>query len=391
MSNKNIKSNIWKYYLASSLAQFAFYTPIIQLFYLAHDLTIFKIAILGVVWTIIRMLLEIPSSILADRWERKWTMIISSIFTVLSVITLLYATNFLFFILASVWSAAAYAFLSGTNVAFFYDTLKVLKREKDFDKLWARQQIYQQIPLFISLLSSGFLFNYSQLLPFQLSLVFLVLSLILMFTLHEPKYHKPIKYISVFSHFKQSIQSILKNSYLKMILIFSLFLSLGSDFSYGYGQIYLKQLALPVVLFGIVYTIKSLVVTFASNLAPSLRRKFSYKNMFGLQIITLTILFYLMVLTNNYILGALCFILIGIPYGFFDITKSSYMHQHIQSHQRATIDSMFSFLIALMFLIVEPIFGYLADIYTIKLPFFLITIILTIYSLYYIIYGFKKI
>lgn len=389
--SQQMKSNIWKYYLASSLSLFAFYTPIIQLFYLAHDLTIFKIAILGVVWTIVRMILEIPSSILADRSGRKPTMIISSAFTVLSVITLLYATSFSFFIVASIWSAAAYAFLSGTDVAFFYDSLKALKKEDEFDKLWARQQVWQQIPLIISFVSSGILFAYAPLLPFQLSLGFLVLSLIVTCTLHEPKYHKPIENISVFSHFKQSAQFIFKNSYLKLMLLFSLVFCLGSDFSYGYGQIYLKQLALPVVLFGIVYTFKSLAVTFAANLAPSLRRKFSYQSMFGFEIIAITLLFYIMVLTRSYVLGAICFILIGIPHGFFGISKSSYMHQHIQSHQRATIDSMFSFLVALMFLIVEPVFGYLADIYTIKLPFLLVAIAMTLYCAYYMLYERKKI
>lgn len=390
-SNQQMKSNIWKYYLATSLSQFAFYTPIIQLFYLAHELTIFKIAILGVVWTIVKMTLEVPSSILADKWGRKKVIIISLIFAILQLITLLYATEYWLLVLASIWSAAAFAFVSGTDLAFFYDTLKVLKKEDKFDKLWARQQIYQQIPLIIAFLSSGFLYNFSPLLPFQLSLIFLVFSLSVIFTLNEPKYHKPIENVNVLSHFKQSAQFIFKNSYLKSMLLFTLLFSLGSDISYGYGQIYLKQLALPIVLFGIIYMFKSVLVTVAANFASPLRRRFSYRRMFGFQIIAITILFYIMVITKSYIVGAICFILIGIPHGFFGISKSSYMHQYIQSHQRATIDSMFSFLIGLLFLIIEPIFGYLADIYTMKLPFLLVAITMSLYCLYYLFYGYKRI
>lgn len=390
-SNQQMQSNIWKYYLASSLGQFAFYTPILQLFYLDHNLTIFKIAILGVVWTIAKMLLEVPSSILADKWGRKKVIIIALILAVLQLVTLLYATSYWLLVLASVWSAAAFAFLSGTDVAFFYDTLKVLKREEEFDKLWARQLIYQQVPLIIAFISSGFLYKLSPLLPFQLSLIFLVLSLCVAFTLHEPKYHKPLKDAGVFSHFKQSLQFIFKNSSLRAVLLFAILFSLGSDISYGYGQIYLKQLALPVVLFGIAYTFKSLLVTTAANFAPSLRRRFSYRSMFGFQIIAITILFYIMVLTNNYIIGAIGFILIGIPHGIFGILNSGYMHQYIPSHQRATIDSMFSFLIAIIFLIIEPIFGYLADISTIKLPFLLVAVIMTLYCFYYLFSGHKQI
>ncbi len=390
-SNQQIKSNIWKYYLATSLAYFGFYTPIIQLFYLAHNLTIFKIAILGIVWTIVKMILEVPSSILADKWGRKKVIIISSIFAILQLITLLYATEYWLFVLASVWSAASFAFLSGTDIAFFYDTLKVLKKEDKFDKLWARQQIYQQIPLIIAFVSSGFLYKFSPLLPFQLSLIFLVFSLFVTLTLNEPKYHKPIEDVSVFSHFKQSAQFIFKNPYLKSVLLFVILFSLGSDISYGYGQIYLKQLALPIVLFGIAYTFKSLLVTVAANFAPSLLRRFSYRGMFGFQIIAITILFYVMVLTKSYIVGTICFILIAIPHGLFGISKSSYMHQHIESHQRATIESMFSFFIAAVFLIVEPITGYLADIYTMKLPFLLVAITMSIYCVYYLFYGHKRI
>jgi len=304
---------------------------------------------------------------------------------------LIVSQDYWHFFLASILSAVSFSFLSGTNTAFFYDTLKELKKENEFEKLWARQQIYSQAPLFIAFASSGFLFKLSPLLPFQLSLIFLVGSLFVTLTFKEPHYHKPIEDVSVFSHFNQSIKHIFGNNFLKAVLIFTLLFSIGSDMSYGYGQIYLKQLALPVVLFGIAYTFKSLLVTIAANLSPSLRKRFSYQNMFTFQIIAITVIFYIMVLTKNYIVGAICFILIAIPHGFFEITRTSYVHRHTQSHHRATVESMFSFLVALAILIVEPISGYLADLYTMKFPFLLIAIILTIYCIYYLFCGRKKI
>jgi len=387
----NVKTNIWKYYLATALVHFAFFTPIIQLFFLDNNLTITKIAFLGVIWSVVRIILEVPSGILADKWGRKKVLIISSIFAILYVVMLIGASNYWIFCVASILSAVSYSFLSGTDTAFFYDTLKQLKREKEFEKLWARQHIYKQLPLILAFVSSGFLYKFSPLLPFQLSLIFLIASLIVILTLKEPKYHKPIEEVNVFTHFKLSMKHILDNNFLKTILIFTVIFSIGSDLSYGYGQIYLKQLALPVVLFGIAYTFKSLLVTIAANLAPSLRKKLSYSNMFGLQIILITILFYVMVLTKNYFVGALCFILIAIPHGFFIISKSSYVNKHTPSHRRATIESMFSFVVALTILIIEPTTGYLADLYTIKFPFLLIAIILSIYCVYYLIYGRRKI
>ena len=389
--HNEVKSNIWKYYLATALAYFGFFTPIMQLFYLDNNLTITKIAFLGVAWSIVRIILEVPSGMLADKWGRKKVFAISSLFAVFQIIMIIYASNYWHFIIASILSAVSYSFLSGTNTAIFYDTLKQLKKENEFEKLWARQEIFIQIPLIIAFISSGFLYKFSPLLPFQLSLVFLIGSLLVVLTFKEPEYYKPIEEVNVFTHFKQSMKFILDNSFLRAILIFSVIFSIGSDLSYGYGQIYLKQLALPVVLFGIAYTFKSIFCTIFANVAPLIRKKIDYSGIFALQMILITILFYFMVLTNNYLVGAICFVLIAIPHGMFTVSKTSYIHRHIQSHHRATIDSMFSFVIALSILILEPITGYLADLYTIKFPFLLIAILLTIYSIYYLINGRKKI
>jgi len=391
VKSNSVQSNIWKYYLASALAYFGFFTPILQLFYLDRNLTITKIAILGVVWSLIRIIFEVPSGILADKWGRKKVFAISSLFAMLQVIMFIYADNYWYFIVASIFSAISFSFLSGTNTAFFYDTLKQLKRENEFEKLWARQEIFIQISLMIAFLSSGFIYKLSPLLPFQLSLIFLIASFLVVLAFKEPENHKLIEEVNVFVHFKQSIKFIWNNSFLRTILVFSVIFSIGSDLSYGYGQIYLKQLTLPVVLFGIVYTFKSLFCTIFANVALLIRKKINYDGIFLIQIILITLLFYVMVFTNNYLVGAICFVLIAIPHGLFVISKDSYINRHTESCHRATIASMFSFVVALTILILEPITGYLADLHTIKFPFFLIAILLTIYSVYYLIYGRKKI
>ena len=381
---QKLEGNIRKYYLATALMQFTFFIPIIQLFYIENGLTIFNIALLGVIWSLTRIVLELPSSILADRWGRKRVLIISAMFGTLQLVTLIFASNYWHFLLASAFSAMAFAFASGTNMAFFYDTLKELKRDRDFEKLWSRQLIYEQIPLIIAFLSSGFLFQYSKLLPFQLSLAFLIASFVVIITLREPRYHKPLKNTGMFGHFRDSMRHIAGSRQLRAVLIFSIIFSIGSDISYNYGQIYLNYLAMPIVLFGVVYTFKSLLVTFSGNITLSVRKRISYGNIFALQIIVATVLLYIMVLANNYILGAVCFVLFALPHGFFVISRSGYLHSRTKSFNRATVESVFSFVLAAVFLLVEPVVGYLADLYSIKLPFLLIAIVMTVYCVYYL-------
>lgn len=380
---QNIGANIWKYYLASSLAQFAFYVPISQIFYLDWQLSILDIAVLGIVWTVTKMLFELPSSILADKWHRKGTLIISSLFAIFQIITLLAASSYWIFVLASIFSAIAYAFQSGTDVAFFYDTLKSEGREDQFDKLWARQSIYQQIPLFVSLLASGFLYQISPLLPFQLSLVFLTIALVITCTFREPVIHKPLKEEGFLKHLKTASKTVWHNQQLRFILLFTLVFSIGSDISYGYGQIYLHSLVFPVMFLGVVYTLKSLLVTLAQNLVAPIRKRISYQWLFALQILLMTALFYTLVWVSSPWWGAVAFILIAVPHGLFGVSKSAYMHQHISSSHRATVDSLVSFLLTVVMLVIEPIIGYLADYYGVKVPLGGIAIGLTLYSIWF--------
>jgi len=390
-SDLKTDANIKKFYIITALAAFAFYTPISQLFFLDRGLTIFDMAMMGVVWTVVKMVLEIPSSIVADRWGRKQVLLMSTFLTVLQIVTVIFARSFPIFVLASIWSAAAYAFRSGTDVAFFYDSLKAQNKEKDFEKLWAKQQVYSQVPFVISFLCSGFLFAVSPTIPYWLSLVFLLISGALTFTLVEPKIYSPVgAELKFLGQIKESLLFIFKDVNLRFILLFVLMFSLGSDISYGYGQIYLKYLSLPVVLFGVVFTLKSFVCTVAANMVPRLRKKFSLATLFGFQIGGITLAYYMMVLTKNYWVGAGAIILIAIPHGFFEISKSSYLHQRIQSHQRATIDSMFSFILSVIFLVVEPIIGLLADRYSIKMPFWGVAGVLTVYGVYYLTNGYKR-
>ncbi|MEK6887741.1 MAG: MFS transporter [Candidatus Aenigmatarchaeota archaeon] len=383
-------SNIWKYYLSTALMQFTFFVPVIQLFYLDNGLTIFNIALLGVIWSLTRLVVEVPSSILADKWGRKKVLIIASAFGILQLAVLILASEYWHFVLASAFSAVAFAFMSGTNTAFFYDTLKELKREREFEKLRSRQLIYEQIPLVIAFLASGFLFQYSQLLPFQLSLAFLVASLAVTMSFREPRYHKPIKQ-SIFGHFHSSMKHVVGNNQLKAVLIFSVLFSVGSDISYNYGQVYLNYLAMPVVLFGIAYTLKSLLVTASGNLLPALRKHISYRDIFAFQILAAAALLYVMVFTGNYIIGAVCFVLFAIPHGLFVISRSGYVHQRTKSSNRATVESIFSSMAAVTFLFVELMTGYLGDLYTIKTPFLVIAIVLSVYFVYYLAAERRKI
>ena len=386
---KDIKSNIWKYYLFEALWSLMFFFPIFQLFYLARGLTITQIAFLGVAFSIARVIAEMPSGILADRWGRKKTLFLSQSFFLIDVIILIFFQSFWMFMIAAVFSGLWIAFYSGTANAFLYDTLKELKREKEFEKISGKLYFFTGgIISFVAAFFAGFLFNISITLPYILTAISIFLSLMVITSFTEPRVHKQGRE-SLFIHFKESLMKIVKNEYLGFIVIFGTVLLFGLEYLFHYGQIYLKSLSVPVVLFGVIFGLKGLMEGGGGFFADKIKNRFSYRGIFTFVLLFSLIIIFGLSYLNNYI-GVFVFLLSFFIMGLFRIIQLGYIHKRIESHNRATVNSMISFLIAFIMIIFEPIAGKIADLYSIRLSFFILGCILLLYSVYFFIVKFPK-
>ncbi|MBD3355089.1 MFS transporter [Candidatus Woesearchaeota archaeon] len=384
-----LKSNVWKYFVFEGLWSLVFFFPIFQLFYLARGMTITQIALIGIVFSIARLTMEVPSGVLADRWGRKKTLFLCQIFLIVDMTILIFSQSFWLFLIASLFSGLWIACYSGTGVAFFYDTLKELKREKEYEKLWGKMYMFTATVSFIAAFSAGFLFDISIILPYIFSVTTAFLSLFVIASFTEPKFHRPAEEDSIFLHFKNSIKKIVKNQYIGFIVIFGAILSFSLYYLFVYGQIYLKTIGVPIAFFGIIFAFKYVIEGIGGVSANKIKNKFSYRSIFTFSLLfTIAVIFSLSYL-NNYI-GVIVFLLSFFIMGMFRIIQRGYIHKRVESHNRATVDSLSSFLIALVAVIFEPIAGKIADIYSIQTSFFVLACVLVIYTLYFIIFKFHK-
>lgn len=69
--------------LAEALRTFNFAGPIFTLFLFAKGLTLQEILALGSVVLISGMLFEIPTGVFADRYGRKWSIVVSAVISVM--------------------------------------------------------------------------------------------------------------------------------------------------------------------------------------------------------------------------------------------------------------------------------------------------------------------
>ncbi|MAF50900.1 MAG: hypothetical protein CMH64_02305 [Nanoarchaeota archaeon] len=382
-------SNIWKYYLFEALWSLVFFFPIFQLFYLARELSITEIAFISVAFSISRVTLEIPSGVLADKWGRKKTLFLSQTLFIISMIFIIYSHSFYLFFIAAVIEGAWFATYSGTASSFLYDSLKEIKREKEYEKISGRGYLLTGTVGALAALGAGFLFNIDITLPYKLSIVTMVLSLVVISYFKEPKFHKPLNEENIFSHFKSSMKKVFNTEALAFIVIFGTFVSFVFFYTFTYSQIYFKLINIPVAWFGIIFALAALTEGLGGLSADKIKNKFSYRKIFSLSLLLVILITFSISQIKDY-LGILLLLLAMFLYGMFRIIQRGYIHKRVESHNRATIESVSAFGIGIFAVVFEPIAGKIADIYDIQKSFLALGIVLLVYAIYYFTFKFNK-
>jgi len=385
--NTKLKSNVWKYYLFEGLWSLVFFFPIFQLFYLAKSMSIFQISLIGIGFSITSLIFEIPSGVLADKWGRKKTLLLSQTFFIISMLAVIFGNYFWHFFIAAIFSGLWWACYSGTGVAFFYDTLVELKRKKEYEKLMGRLNLFTGTIGFISAFLAGFLFSIDIRLPYIFSTISAALSIVVISTLTEPKLHKHVEE-TIFSHFKSSIRQVIKTEYLAFIVIYGAVLSWALDFTFSYSQIYFKLISIPIIWFGIIFAFESFIEGIGGWSADKIKNTFSYRFIFSFSLLLTLLAVFLISYLKNYI-GIIVFLLVMFISGMFRIIRRGYIHNRVKSYNRATIDSISTFGMFVLIVIFEPIAGKIADIYSIQTSFFMLGCILLVYTIYFFIAKFS--
>ncbi|HEY93465.1 MAG TPA: MFS transporter, partial [Dehalococcoidia bacterium] len=145
---------------------------------LSRNISIQEIAILVAIWSGLTVLLEVPTGALADRWSRKYTLVLSGLCCSLCYITWIFSSSFWLFALGLIFRTLGGIFESGTVQAYTFDFLKRHGKKDDFEKIWGRCIALRVIGTAIALALGGFLSEIS----YTLVLVFSALSpLVIMF------------------------------------------------------------------------------------------------------------------------------------------------------------------------------------------------------------------
>ncbi|MFB6317944.1 MFS transporter [Saccharicrinis sp. FJH54] len=360
---RNIQNNIINLYLIKVSKWFMLTQPILMLYFKDTGLTTEQAFKLKAIYSAAIVLLELPSGYFADVLGRRLTLIIGAICGTLGFLFYSLGNDFWFFLIAELTLGIGQSFISGADSALMYDTLLVTGREKKFTLFDGRTTAIGNFAEAGSAILGGIIADISIRYPFFIQTGIAFIAVPAAFLLVEPKFEHQSDIKRGFMDIIRILKSSISHPMLRNSILFSSFTGLGTLTMAWIVQLYLDEgLHFSYGLIGTSTAILNLIVALFAALAYYLSRKVNNKTLQLGILFFIPTGFFLTGLLNNYItIGIL--VLFYLVRGVATPVLKNYINVHASSTDRATIFSIRSLVIRILFVLVGPLCGWLIDSY----------------------------
>jgi MFS family permease len=352
--------NINGYFTFHLFINFAFWLPIYAVFFLIRGLDYSAILLLYAVDNVFQTVLEIPSGMLSDRWGRRPVLMLGALIQMTGFLMIAFGNGMAWYITAMALHGAALACLSGSDAAFIYDSLIAAGREKEFKKIEGRAYMYNLIGWGAGGLLGGWLAVKSLALPYILSALTSFLAFMVIASCVEPprkKTHPAPKRMA-----KNAWRVIRRNGTVRAIIIFASLIFGFLLVSHKFSQPYLQEAGLNLEMFGIVYFVWLMGAAISSNFSEKIEKTLGRRVYFMLlPFLVGGVLIYYGFYQN--MLGVALALLYQFVWGSLRPQMNHIINREVTSSMRATVLSMVGFGSAIIYVVVSPAIGWIADRY----------------------------
>ena len=362
---QQLHHNIFKLYIVKTAKWFSLIMPIIVLFFQENGLSMTQIFLLKSVYSVGMLVLEIPSGYFGDVWGRKKTLIVGTLMTTLGFS--IYSFSFVFwqFMIAELILGMGQSFISGSDSAMLYDTLKAEKKEGTYLKYEGRVTSVGNFSEAFAGILGGLLATISLRTPFIFQAFVSAAAIPAALTLIEPALTSEKRVASF-----KDILGVVKFAMVdyRKLRYFILFSSLIGTATLTYAwfiQPFFIAVKLPLPIYGVIWTLLNLTVGTSSIFAHRIESRFSQKQTTGFIYLSISI---------GFIVTASCISIWALPVLFlFYIVRGvatpvlkDYINILIDSDVRATVLSLRNMFIRINFAVIGPLLGWFTDRYSLR-------------------------
>lgn len=334
-----------------------------RLFWEQRGMTVQLMVYIEILYALVAAALELPTAHLADRWSRKWMMVVGAFLACFEFAILIFATEFWHFAGVAVVAAVSGAAVSGTRNALLYDSLLATGEESTFEKKVGFLRFVDYGSHMLSALLGGVVaMGYGLLTTYWWSLLATALAFVVTLTLVEPPMHEPespraseappapAKVAWAYLKQRPDLQSVMAYSVVT-----------GACLIYvdEFWQIYAQRVGVPIALFGLVLGAICLLSACSGLIAHRLKGVAPWRPL----LTGLLVVFCAGVAVMAFVGSPWGVLLLLVAYwaaGLMEPLTVGYLHHRVPSSIRATAESYQSLVSRVVSAVVGIVFGFIA-------------------------------
>ena len=238
-----MRFNITLAYIKAGFLSLLFFIPI----WYAFETQYASPATIGVIYAVAHLLtviLELPTGALADLFGRKKTIFLGLILQGLSWIYISQTQNAIWLWIGYAINGVSTALISGADVALIFDSLKELKKEKQYAQFSSKIGIIFRSGLVVATLLGAYLYDLHQRLPYLLvGLCTVIAGLLTIFNTEPNIDTEKFTLKSYIKQTKLGLKELTKNSYIRIFSVYYIFIGgISWYFIYYLGQSFATEI-----------------------------------------------------------------------------------------------------------------------------------------------------
>lgn len=307
---------------------------------------------------IAKAMLEVPSGIFSDTWGRKKCLVVGAVFSLLSVLFFAFGKSYLFLAIGAVFQGACYAFYSGNNDAFLYETLLGLKAKEKYQGYLGKTRSNMEMSFFVGGIMGGIISWWSFPLIMWLSIIPQLVALIIGLKLTEPRTRQQ-KEIDLVIHLKDVVRLFRSNIQLRRLSLIGIIGNGIGESSWHLVAAFYNSL-IPTWLVSFMVSLNFLISTIGYRLSGNVLKRFKAVKLLITQEVFSRFI-NIIALWFPTVLSPFLMVFASVLYGPGEVAKNNLFQIEFTSKQRATLSSVISFLGSCLFVVWAMIIGIMAD------------------------------
>lgn len=362
--------NVKKYYLYCLMENLIPIYPLYLLMMENEGFSVGKISLILAIWSIPCVILEIPSGVLADRWSRKYMLVLGSFLKTLCYFSWLMSKSFYIIALGFVFWGIGSTLRSGSEEALLYDSLLMEKKEGLFDRVYGRGRFLSGVGNILAAVSGGLIgMKYGFDAALILSVISCLITTAIALSFNEANlYKEQLKEDdAVTDTLGGALSFLIKDRRLMIFAIMTLLVVSTAGIMDEYDQLIAKGFGLSIGQIGIWSALRFILIALGAYLAGYMRSLLE-------RVLRSRDKFFLVSAIG--LLSALCLLVAGragwkaaiFIYGLYylflsaaEVIQEDYIQKRIENEGRSTVHSVISLSLSLYSIACFGLFGLAAS------------------------------